>query len=365
MTHPGRPLVLLLLVLACAAQAAAQTAPAERQAGGSNDGGPGRLRDTVERWRRLDLQARGAARRFERFAGNERTEAWSRDVRFPERGTLDIRHVSGSVVITGSGGDTVRIEAVKRVRPRDAAQAEALLRAMTVSVTERPDGVEIRSDTPRPRAWPGVVDLTVAVPAGASVWVRNGAGRIQVSGIRGTLRLESVSADIAVSEAGDLARLRSVSGHIDVRDAEGTDITGGTVSGTVVLNGVEARGLDWQSVSGPLQLRDVTLDHASLRTVSGDIDYSGPLARNGRYEMRTHGGRIRVVPRGRAAFDLEAATLGGNIRSDVDLRGTALDGGGRGIPGRPAARRLTGRAGDGGARLDLQSFSGAIVVARP
>jgi len=117
---------------------AAASRPFRRDVGPWPRQGVARARQAV---RRLELQGRGAARRFERTDATEVTEAFSRTVRLPRGGTLDLQNVAGDIVVTGGGGNDIRIEAVKRVRPRVADEAQAQLRAMTIEVTERGDRV--------------------------------------------------------------------------------------------------------------------------------------------------------------------------------------------------------------------------------
>jgi DUF4097 and DUF4098 domain-containing protein YvlB len=108
-----------------------------------------------------------------------------------------------------------------------------------------------------------------------------------------------------------------------------------------------------------LRLSDVDADHAEMRTVSGNLEYSGRLSRSGRYDLQTHSGNVRVTPVGSPNFSLEATTFSGDVRSDLPLvlQGQSLD---RGFARRN--RSVRGTFGSGGAMLTLQSFSGNIVI---
>lgn len=286
------------------------------------------------------------------------TATFSRTVRLPRNGTLDLQHVAGDVVVTGGGGDTVRVDAVTRVRPRAAGQAQALLDEVAIEVAERGDRVEVSAQSPRRRGWPGVVDVTVTVPSGANVVLRSASGRLRVTGVHGELRLQTVSGDITASDVRGLRRVETVSGRIDIRDASGQDLTGGTVSGMLSIERLAIRGVELRSVSGDVNLRDVTAERVLIRSVNGDIEYGGPLAAHGLYELRSHSGNVRVMPTGGAGFQLDAATFSGNVRTDVELAVTGVGGARRGRGARgageiPAAGRLT-----------VRSFSGDIVVTR-
>jgi hypothetical protein len=334
------------------------------------------LRDFDLQLRGVSLQLRGG-RRFD-GRGEEATEAFSRTARLGRNGTFDLQNIAGDIVITGGGGDAVRIDATKRVRARDAAEARSRLPELRIEVMERADRVEVRTEYPRrTRDFYGAVDFTVTVPSGAGVTVQSVSGNIRDTNVDGELRMQSVSGNLVTSDVKGLARVRSVSGNIEVSKAEGGDITGGTMSGDLVLTGLKSKGVELQSVSGDMRLSDVEVDRANVRSVTGDVDYRGRLARSGRYELQTHSGDLRVTPRD-AGFELEAGTFSGDVRSDYELK---LDGGnasaqpqrtgnlrgraaGRVGRGRGIGQRLRGSSGSGGAMLVLQSFSGDIEITK-
>jgi DUF4097 and DUF4098 domain-containing protein YvlB len=122
--------------------------------------------------------------------------------------------------------------------------------------------------------------------------------------------------------------------------------------------------VDLQSVSGDMRMTDVESDRTFVRSVSGDIEFAGRLARTGRYEFQSHSGDVRVSPAGSAGFSIEASTFSGDLRSDYPLT----------LQGNPPNNSLNSRGrngrtiratfGDGGAVLTMQSFSGNITVAK-
>jgi DUF4097 and DUF4098 domain-containing protein YvlB len=311
--------------------------------------------------RRLEAQrGRGQGRGFAR--GPEHTEQFSRTVRLGRSGTFDLQNVSGDLVVTGSGGDDVRLEAVKRVRHPNETEAKTILSEITIDVVERSGRVEVRTEYPRRRNWSGGVDFNVAVPRDASVALRSVSGTVKVTNINGELRAESVSGDIVASSARRLRMVKTVSGDLEISDAEAEELTANTVSGDVIVSRVKATGIDVQSVSADLRLTDVEAGRASLKSVSGDVEYSGRLMRNGRYELQTHSGDVRVTPADDRGFSVEARTFSGDVRSDFALTLQSPPGNSLAPPGRN--RSIRGSFGDGGATVMLQSFSGDIVIVK-
>ena len=301
-------------------------------------------------------RARADARR-----GPEQTETFSRTVRIGRNGTFDLSNVSGDIVVTGGGGEEVRIDATKRVRGNEA-DAKALLQAIQIQVSERGGLVEVRTELPRRRNWAGGVDFTIALPTTANVTVRTVSGDVRVSSVRGELRAETVSGDIVASQLGRVRTLKAVSGDIQVTDAEGGELTAGTVSGDVIARGLRVKTIDLESVSGDVRFTDVESERVNLRTINGDIEYSGPLARSGRYELHSHSGDIRLTAAGNTGFDIDANTFSGDITSDFQVRGSPQ------VPNtddrRGTSRSLRGAVGDASAILTLRSFNGDITIVK-
>ena len=317
-----------------------------------------RAREAAERERERQAAERRA--RIEERRGPEFTEPFNRTIRLGRNGTFDLANVSGDVIVTGGGGDDVRIEAIKRVRDRSEAEAKALLQAIQIQVSERPGLVEIRTELPRRRNWSGGVDYTVALPSSANVTLRTVSGDLRVTNVRGELRAETVSGDVVASQLGRVRTLRAVSGDLQITDAEGDELTAGTVSGDVIARNVRVKTMDFESVSGDLRFSEAESERVNMRSISGDIEYGGRLARSGRYELQSHSGDIRLTPAGNTGFDVDANTFSGDIRSDFPLRGGTqpVD------TGRGRSRSLRGAVGDASAILTLRSFNGDILIMR-
>jgi DUF4097 and DUF4098 domain-containing protein YvlB len=129
----------------------------------------------------------------------------------------------------------------------------------------------------------------------------------------------------------------------------------------VTIKGVKARGLDLSSISGDVVVTDATCDRLTAKSVSGSIEYTGSLARNGRYEMNTHSGNVRLVLPASPGFDLTATTFSGGIRSAFGMTvggDASSDVRRHGI----GNRSIHATYGDGSATLTLRSFSGNIVI---
>lgn len=297
--------------------------------------------------------------------GSEATDRFTATYRVGADGALDLTHISGDVRVTAHRGSDIRIEAIKRVRHRDSAEARRLLAALRIEVTQVGNRVEVRTVYPRigNRNWNGSVDYTISVPQSAAVAVKTVSGDVSVAEVRGEVRAETVSGDVDVVSTPNLAVAKTVSGDVRARDISASTLTLGSVSGTVIANALKVRTLDANSVSGDLRLTNLQAERLTAKTVSGDIEFDGNFQRGGRYEFNAHSGDIRVtLPADMPGFELDASTFSGSVRSDfvIALRSFGRQERGR----RSSSRAIRGTYGDASAILSARSFSGTVVITR-
>jgi DUF4097 and DUF4098 domain-containing protein YvlB len=300
--------------------------------------------------------------------GPEQTDRVVRTVPVGAEGALDLANISGDVRVTGTSASEITIEAVKRVRHKDADEARRLLQQLRVDITTVGDRVEVRTSYPRRRGDAGErnssarVDYTVSVPMRAAVTIKTISGDAAVTRVDGEVRAETVSGDVSVTGTPNLASARTVSGDVTARDVAGTaNLSLGTVSGTVFASGLKARSLECGSVSGDIRLSGIQVDRLLAKSVSGGIEFGAALARGGRYDFGSHSGDIRLVLTSETGFELDASTFSGSVRSDfpVTLR---TDRGSR--QRTDDTRTIRGAFGDASARLSVKTFSGTVVISR-
>jgi len=288
----------------------------------------------------------------------EVTEAFTRALTLGRNGTFDLKNIAGDITIRGDRGNEVRITATKRARHRVDAQARRALQALGIDVLERGGNVEVRTQHPSGRAVWTAVDYAVSVPTGANVVLETVSGDLRLSNIDGELRATTISGDVTASDVRRLRQITTVGGNVEVSDSEADELSASTLHGDLSVRNLKGRVLSVRTVSGDARLVNVEMDRASLQSTAGDLEYSGRLARSGRYEFQTHAGNIRVNPADNRGFDLEARTFSGDVRSDYELNVREDE--------RAGSRRraLSGTFGDAGAVLSAQTFSGDILIVR-
>jgi hypothetical protein len=304
--------------------------------------------------------------RYQRGGGREeQVERSTKTVRIGSDGELDVANIAGDIVVTRGGGSDATIEVVKTSRGSSIEDAKQMLQLVQVDITERPGRAEVRARYPRGdenmfnrrRNVNVSVAYTISAPAGTRLTVKSVSGSVRVRDIKGDLTAESVSGNVQVANGGRVVATKSVSGDVEIVDTQvDGGLDAGSVSGSVTLRKVKARRLDLGSVSGGVTLADVECERANVQSVSGDIRFEGPLARNGRYELKSHSGEVRVAVAGTAGFEVDANTFSGDVRSDFPIT----------IQGDDRRRRhsVHGVYGDGSAILNLNTFSGNIVITK-
>src|SRR5688572_25579887 len=68
--------------------------------------------------------------------GPEQTETFSKMVKVAADGAVDLQNLAGDVRVTAGRGNEVQIEAVKRVRHREAAEGKRLLGELRIEITQ-------------------------------------------------------------------------------------------------------------------------------------------------------------------------------------------------------------------------------------
>ena len=293
----------------------------------------------------------------------ETTDRVSRTVRLGSTGRVSVSNASGSITVTGGSGDQVSIEAVKRTRGD-----RQLLDDVAVEIAERPGRLEISTDYPNRRSsrqQAGVsVDYTLTIPAQASIEIESASGAITISHVKGAISVESASGTVNVTGAERLEEIETMSGRVELVDStlEG-DPEVSSMSGSILVRNVNAQALRLETVSGRIEASANVSQRLDMSSVSGRLELVGRLSRNGRYSIESHSGTVHLALSGDTGFELEADSFSGSIRSDFPARTTQQTS--RDSRGRSrSVRAMRATYGDGSATLEIQTFSGSIVLER-
>ncbi len=272
-------------------------------------------------------------------------------------GKLKVHTQGGDIKIVTGATPTVKVVAREVIRASSEAEADELLKKLTLVIEQNADGVAATAEYEKSAgfhwgSWPPVqVGFTVTVPASYNVELKTSGGDVTVDDLQGNVHARTSGGDIVLGKiAGDVHA--GTSGG-DVRLAEGRgSVKLGTSGGDIQVGRVVGPA-DLDTSGGDIRVDSVegTL-HAD--TSGGDVKatLTGPL--KGDCRLGTSGGKVTVAVEKSAAFDLDASTSGGDV-SATGLTIT-IDKGGVG------RSRLAGKVNGGGPLLKLRTSGGNIRI---
>jgi len=276
--------------------------------------------------------------------------------------TVSLENVSGDITISSWGESRAEMVAVKSGPAEQLDQVE-------ISIDAQPSRLGIKTIYPKRGDNRVSVSFNLKVPRNVNLdSIKSVSGSIEITDIEGRVVARSVSGSVSARRVGQEVDLDSISGNATVSDAGGRASVH-SVSGNVEASGV-SRDLEAKTVSGDVRVRQVTgyitaesvsgnvgisdSDPSSVKasTISGDIHFGGSLNADGRYDLKSHSGTVKVVLPPNSGFALQASTFSGSIDTDFEVR----------VQGRVEKRTIAGVVGQGGPTLELRSFSGSILV---
>jgi hypothetical protein len=282
---------------------------------------------------------------------------------------LSVRTGSGSIHIQAGDSDHVRI--VGQIRARgvlwSGLGASEQVRRLEASppIEQTGNAIEIGNIKDLALRQNISISYELTVPPETRVRSQTGSGNQSIDDLRGPLEAETGSGSIRVGRIGERVSASTGSGHIELGGARGLDAHAGsgsiraegvggpikarTGSGRIELAQTAPGDVDVSTGSGRVTVAGVQ-GAARLRAGSGDILVEGqPL---GDWNVHTGSGSVTVHLPTNAAFELDAQTGSGSIETARPVQ----------VLGKLSRRRLQGKVGGGGARLELSTSSGSIRI---
>jgi DUF4097 and DUF4098 domain-containing protein YvlB len=256
-------------------------------------------------------------------------------------GVVIVSNVAGSVEVRGWSRNQVEVTGELGSRVEEL-------------IFERDrDEILIKVKVPRNNNGGISSDLSISIPAASSLQVNTVSADIEVSDVEGEQELESVSGDVETEAHGADIELSSVSGDVEVQgDRQRIRARMNTVSGDVDADSL-AGEFAAESVSGDIAAVNGSFERASLETVNGDIIYRAALLNGGRLDIETINGTVDVEFDGdvSARFDIE--TFNGSIRNCFGPESVRTS---QYSPG----RELKFTEGDGAGRVTINTLNGSL-----
>jgi len=255
---------------------------------------------------------------------------------------VQIQNFTGSVRVRGWDRNAVRV--VTAQGSRDEVRIQGRDSALSIATVSR-SGV------------PGPLDYEISVPTGASVAVVGTYTDIGVDGVHGGVSAATVQGDVTLRRGDGVISLKSVEGTVTVQDATGRIAVNGVNKG-IVLRNVNGE-IAAETVNGAILLDGIESSVVDAETVNGRVTYAGAIRDHGRYRFASHAGSIVVSIPEHANASIVATTYQGTFASHLGVPNDSSDQ----VP--QPRRRANFAVGNGSARVELESFQGSLILARP
>jgi DUF4097 and DUF4098 domain-containing protein YvlB len=253
---------------------------------------------------------------------------------------VSIENMSGSVKVTGWDRAEVQVKGTLG----DGAE-------LAFDGSERQLGIEVEAEHGNPMGIKS--DLEVFVPAGSSVSVEGFQATISVAGVTGSVSAETVNGSITQSGAAKDVHLESVNGAIEVTKATGR-LQAEAVNGTVTVR--DASGdLEASTVNGKLLVTGGSFDRAKLESVAGGVHFEAGLTPRATLGVESVSGTVDLLLPAGLGAEFSVSTFSGDILNEL---GPAAEKTSRWTP----EKELSFTTGSGGARITVETLSGAVHI---
>jgi hypothetical protein len=193
-------------------------------------------------------------------------------------------------------------------------------------------------------------DLTV--PTWLPVALSGIYNDVSVDGLQNGIDVETVRGDIVVRHAAGLIGLRSVEGVVDLVGARGTIAVSSVNEAVRVADA--AGSIAAEAVNGDIHLLNIDSKDVEATTINGDVVYDSRILDGGEYRFATHNGDIALALAKTANATVNVSTFSGEFASAFAI-----------TPRRTSkGQRFNFVLGNGAAKIDLESFQGAIELTK-
>lgn len=155
-------------------------------------------------------------------------------------------------------------------------------------------------------------NLKIRVPQGMNVSVGSVSGSVRLEGQFGSIKVSTVSGHIEVGNASGDVDVRSISGHLTTERVAGR-CRCNTKSGRIEIGWV-GREAQAHTMSGNIEIGIAGVEDVELKTISGNIHVRVDRGRHPRVRLKTLSGRAKVDGVQGSDFEINARTISGSIQ---------------------------------------------------
>lgn len=218
---------------------------------------------------------------------------------------LDLSVPAGAIEVEAeTGADAEAVVELEPLRNGERAVEEARVKLR---------GDELRVDVQDPGGSSAEVRLVVRAPEGSTLLARAGSADVRTRGRLGDTELKLASGDAALDQVGAL-RAKLASGDLEARHVAG-EAKIESASGDVELAQLAGEG-EIASASGDVHVAEAAAG-LKVRTASGDQSLDS--VREGRIDLTSASGDIRVGIRKGSRLWVDARSSSGDVASELEV----------------------------------------------
>lgn len=233
--------------------------------------------------------------------------------------TLDLCVTNGRITVNAWGRDELRAFS------EDAA--ELSLKVKESNSAAKPSWVTLNSQVSPNRPKTISTDcisggnIIIDLPAGASARIKGQESRTEIDGIQ-RVSVTNVGGDVIITNIKGGVAATTFRGDILVEDSSGP-MTLNTTTGNIAVFAAAPQNVgdtfSAKTNSGMISLQDVDFRQVDVRTISGSIEMTGKILKNGNYDLATQNGTVKIMIPADTSADIYAAFGLGNFTSEVPL----------------------------------------------
>lgn len=264
----------------------------------------------------------------------------SRTEKNTSNGRVLVISINSNPAETGVVNLNVKVSRKIRIEPID-------VKIGSVSVSNLESSLNIKTST-------GNIKLNNVGAAS----LETASGEITAESVKGNLKIE---ADFNQNNRKSVnINLRNIGGNTEIITGDGI-ITAQNMIGDVRLTSVHSRKISFQCVKGRVEVND-THSIISLSNIEGDLEvtttigeahFFGDIHAGKRYKMKTLTGVVSMSIPETSGFTALLKSYSGELNSAFMLENDNLQ------PALKNNKQLSGKYGNGQARIEMDSFSGA------
>jgi DUF4097 and DUF4098 domain-containing protein YvlB len=155
-------------------------------------------------------------------------------------------------------------------------------------------------------------NLTVRCPVGTNVSIGTVSGSVKLEGSLGSIKISTISSGVNLDTSSGEVDIRTVSGSISVARCGGSCKLG-SKSGSIRVGGAGGK-VRASTISGSLEVETEGLGEVDLKAVSGSMTVRIPQDKRPRVRMKTLSGSVRCDCEQGSDFEIKGKSISGSLR---------------------------------------------------